>query len=114
MDTAATPIVLITGTSSGIGLAAAVAAARAGYGVVATMRDTGRAGALHRAATEAGVDGRIEVEQLDVTDPESVAACLDTVLARHGGSTPWSTTRAPDSWAPSSRMGWRRCGPPWR
>ncbi|MFJ7277714.1 SDR family NAD(P)-dependent oxidoreductase [Kitasatospora sp. NPDC098663] len=84
MDTDAAPIVLITGTSSGIGLAAAVAAARAGYGVVATMRDTGRAEALRRAAAEAGVDGRIEVEQLDVTDPASVTACLETVLARHG------------------------------
>ncbi|MFD7586456.1 SDR family NAD(P)-dependent oxidoreductase [Kitasatospora sp. NPDC059811] len=84
MDTDAAPIVLITGTSSGIGLATAVAAARAGYGVVATKRDTGRAEALRRAAAEAGVDGRIEVEQLDVTDPASVTACLETVLARHG------------------------------
>ncbi|MEU9073724.1 SDR family oxidoreductase [Kitasatospora sp. NPDC048538] len=85
MDTAAaTPIVLITGTSSGIGLAAAVAAARAGYGVVATMRDTARAEALRHAAVEAGVGERIEIERLDVTDPASVAACLETVLARHG------------------------------
>ncbi|MFJ9609591.1 SDR family oxidoreductase [Kitasatospora sp. NPDC101176] len=85
MDTAAaTPIVLITGTSSGIGLAAAVAAARAGYGVVATMRDTARAEALRHAAVEAGVGERIEIERLDVTDPASVATCLETVLARHG------------------------------
>ncbi|MFF3006138.1 SDR family NAD(P)-dependent oxidoreductase [Kitasatospora sp. NPDC057940] len=84
MDTDAAPIVLITGTSSGIGLATVVAAARAGCGVVATMRDTGRAEALRRAAAEAGVAGRIEVEQLDVTDPASVTACLATVLARHG------------------------------
>ncbi|MBV6699124.1 SDR family NAD(P)-dependent oxidoreductase [Kitasatospora aureofaciens] len=84
MDTTAAPIVLITGTSSGIGLAAAVAAAREGFRVVATMRDTGRAEALRREAEEAGVGERIEVERLDVTDPASVAACLDTVLARHG------------------------------
>lgn len=47
-------VVLITGTSSGIGLAAAVAAARAGWRVVATLRDTGRADALRGAAAEAG------------------------------------------------------------
>jgi NAD(P)-dependent dehydrogenase (short-subunit alcohol dehydrogenase family) len=79
-----TRIVLITGTSSGIGLAAAVAAARAGCRVVATMRDTGRAGNLLRAAEEAGVAGRVEVERLDVTDPASVADCLATVLDRYG------------------------------
>ncbi|MFJ7244747.1 SDR family NAD(P)-dependent oxidoreductase [Kitasatospora sp. NPDC098652] len=79
-----TRIVLITGTSSGIGLAAAVAAARAGFRVVATMRDTGRAGNLLRAAEEAGVAERIEIERLDVTDPASVAHCLDVVLDRHG------------------------------
>ncbi|MER6300072.1 SDR family NAD(P)-dependent oxidoreductase [Kitasatospora sp. NPDC001539] len=79
-----TRIVLITGTSSGIGLATAVAAARAGSRVVATMRDTGRAGTLLRAAEQAGVAERIEVERLDVTDPSSVADCLATVLDRHG------------------------------
>ncbi|MFD7452977.1 SDR family NAD(P)-dependent oxidoreductase [Kitasatospora sp. NPDC059827] len=79
-----TRIVLITGTSSGIGLAAAVAAARAGFRVVATMRDTGRAGNLLRAAEEAGVAERIEIERLDVTDPASVADCLGVVVERHG------------------------------
>ncbi|MFD3696296.1 SDR family NAD(P)-dependent oxidoreductase [Streptomyces sp. NPDC058646] len=75
---------MITGTSSGIGLAAAVAAARAGWQVVATMRDTGKAGPLWRAAAEAGVAGRIRVERLDVVDHDSVAACLDEVLAAYG------------------------------
>ncbi|MFJ8478106.1 SDR family NAD(P)-dependent oxidoreductase [Kitasatospora sp. NPDC094011] len=79
-----TRIVLITGTSSGIGLAAAVAAARAGHRVIATMRDTGRAGDLLRAAERADVAERIEVERLDVTDPASVAECLAVVLERHG------------------------------
>ncbi|MFE3876168.1 SDR family NAD(P)-dependent oxidoreductase [Kitasatospora sp. NPDC059146] len=79
-----TRIVLITGTSSGIGLAAAVATARAGFRVVATMRDTGRAGNLLRAAEEAGVAERIEIERLDVTDPASVADCLGVVVERHG------------------------------
>ncbi|WP_223242916.1 SDR family NAD(P)-dependent oxidoreductase [Streptomyces sp. CBMA123] len=79
-----TRIVLITGTSSGIGLAAAVAAAGAGWRVVATMRDTGRAGDLLREAERAGVAELIEIERLDVTDPTSVADCLAVVLERHG------------------------------
>ncbi|MEV0190228.1 SDR family NAD(P)-dependent oxidoreductase [Kitasatospora purpeofusca] len=77
-------IVLITGTSSGIGLAAAVAAAGAGFRVVATMRDTGRSGRLTKAAEAAGVADRIEIARLDVTDAGSVAACLADVVARYG------------------------------
>ncbi|MGW1199767.1 SDR family NAD(P)-dependent oxidoreductase [Streptomyces sp. NPDC002536] len=76
--------VLITGTSSGIGLATAVAAARAGWTVVATMRDTAKAGALRTAAAEAGAGDRIHVERLDVTDPASVAACVEAAVAAHG------------------------------
>ncbi|MYX95928.1 SDR family NAD(P)-dependent oxidoreductase [Streptomyces sp. SID486] len=74
--------VLITGTSSGIGLAAAVAAARAGWRTVATLRDTERAGALRRAAAEAGVE--LDIRQLDVTDEASVTAAVNGVLADHG------------------------------
>ncbi|MBN0048006.1 SDR family oxidoreductase [Streptomyces actuosus] len=69
-----TKTVLITGTSSGIGLATAVAAARAGWHVIATMRDTAKAGPLLAAAEEAGVD--LDVRPLDVTDPATVEACL--------------------------------------
>ena len=76
--------VLITGTSSGIGLATAVAAARAGWTTVATLRDPARADALHAAAAAAGVADRIQVKQLDVVDPASVAACLDELAAEHG------------------------------
>ncbi|MFG2986324.1 SDR family oxidoreductase [Streptomyces sp. NPDC048258] len=76
--------VLITGTSSGIGLAAAVAAAQAGWQVIATMRDTGKAGPLRRAAAEAGVSDRVAVKRLDVVDAGSVAGCLEEVLAEYG------------------------------
>ncbi|MFE0582287.1 SDR family oxidoreductase [Streptomyces sp. NPDC058874] len=74
--------VLITGTSSGIGLAAAVAAARAGWRTVATLRDPGRAGALRKAAAEAGVE--IDIRRLDVVDEESVTAAVDGVIADYG------------------------------
>ncbi|MGW2250618.1 SDR family NAD(P)-dependent oxidoreductase [Kitasatospora sp. NPDC001660] len=76
--------VLITGTSSGIGLAAAIGAARAGWTTIATMRDTGKADALLKAAAENDVTDRIQVKRLDVTDPESITACLDEVIAEHG------------------------------
>ncbi|MEU9305477.1 SDR family oxidoreductase [Streptomyces sp. NPDC048269] len=84
--TAPTPrkTVLITGTSSGIGLAAAVAAAQAGWQVIATMRDTGKADPLRRAAAEAGVSDRVAVKRLDVVDAGSVADCLEEVLAEYG------------------------------
>ncbi|MEK2475795.1 SDR family oxidoreductase [Streptomyces noursei] len=76
--------VLITGTSSGIGLATAIGAARAGWSVAATMRDTGKADALLKAAAENDVAGHIQVKRLDVADPESIATCLDEVIAEHG------------------------------
>ncbi|RSS39045.1 SDR family NAD(P)-dependent oxidoreductase [Streptomyces sp. WAC07061] len=85
MSSTATPkTVLITGTSSGIGLAAAVLAARAGWQVVATMRDTAKAGPLRRAAAEAGVEDLVQVKRLDVVDPASIDTCLEELLAEHG------------------------------
>lgn len=75
-------VVLVTGTSSGIGLAVAVTAARAGFTTVATMREPGRADALREAADGAGV--RVDVRRLDVTDAGSVAACLDGVRRAYG------------------------------
>ncbi|MEU4832163.1 SDR family NAD(P)-dependent oxidoreductase [Streptosporangium sp. NPDC023615] len=74
--------VLITGTSSGIGLATAVTAAGAGFTVVATLRDPDGAHALREAADEAGVT--LDVRRLDVTDEESVATCLKGVRETYG------------------------------
>lgn len=70
--------VLITGTSSGIGLATAVTAAHAGWTTVATMRDLDRAGPLREAA------GDLDIRRLDVTDPASIAACLEGVQQKYG------------------------------
>jgi NAD(P)-dependent dehydrogenase (short-subunit alcohol dehydrogenase family) len=74
--------VLITGTSSGIGLATAVACARDGFATVATMRDPKRADALLAAADSAGVE--VDVRQLDVTDPDSVEDCIAGVQEAYG------------------------------
>jgi len=75
-------IALLTGTSSGIGLAAAVALARAGHTTIATMRDPDRAGPLRAAAAAAGVE--LEVAALDVGDPASISAGVTAALERHG------------------------------
>jgi NAD(P)-dependent dehydrogenase (short-subunit alcohol dehydrogenase family) len=76
------PVVLVTGTSSGIGLATVVAAAGAGYRVVATVRRLDSAQALRAAAADAGVE--VDLRVLDVTDPVSVAGCVQGIIAAHG------------------------------
>jgi NAD(P)-dependent dehydrogenase (short-subunit alcohol dehydrogenase family) len=76
------PVALITGTSSGIGLASAVAAARHGFTTVATLRDTAKDGALRAAAEAAGVT--LDIRRLDVVDEDSITSCIDGVVADHG------------------------------
>ncbi|MFJ1879044.1 SDR family NAD(P)-dependent oxidoreductase [Streptomyces chartreusis] len=76
--------VLITGTSSGIGLAAAIGTAQAGWTTIATMRDTSKATALLEVAAKADVADRIQVKRLDVTDSAGITACLDEAVAEHG------------------------------
>lgn len=71
-------LVLITGTSSGIGLSAALECAAAGHKVVATMRDLDRRGALERAARERGVS--VDIEQLDVTSEGAGEKIRELVL----------------------------------
>ena len=75
-------VALVTGTSSGMGLHAAVELARRGLTVVATMRDVGRGDRLRAEAERAGVT--LDVRPLDVTDHDAAAACVDAVLADHG------------------------------
>jgi NAD(P)-dependent dehydrogenase (short-subunit alcohol dehydrogenase family) len=70
--------VLITGTSSGIGLSAAVECAVAGHRVVATMRDPERRAALLQAAEARGVS--VHVEQLDVTAGGAAAKVRELTL----------------------------------
>ena len=77
------PVALFTGTSSGIGLASAVDAARHGFTTVATMRDLSKDGALRDAAEAAGVE--LDIRRLDVVDGASITGCVDGVVADHGG-----------------------------
>jgi NAD(P)-dependent dehydrogenase (short-subunit alcohol dehydrogenase family) len=75
-------VVLITGCSSGIGLATAVAFAQQGDIVVATLRDRARAGALRSAAASAAVE--LDESELDVADDRSVSDGVEGVIRRHG------------------------------
>ncbi|WP_424984562.1 SDR family oxidoreductase [Microbulbifer sp. S227A] len=75
-------IILVTGTSTGLGIAISVQAARAGHTVYATMRNLDRRGALDSAARDAGVS--LHVLQLDVQDMASVDAAVDRVIAEQG------------------------------
>jgi NAD(P)-dependent dehydrogenase (short-subunit alcohol dehydrogenase family) len=82
-------VVLITGASSGIGLASAVAAADAGFVSVATVRAPERAIALRDAADKVRAGrpdghGQLDIERLDVTDPGSIAQCVRTIVDRYG------------------------------
>lgn len=76
-------VALITGTSSGMGLHAAVELARRGLHVVATMRDVGRSDALRAAADAAGVE--VEIRALDVVDHAAAADLVRAIEAEYGG-----------------------------
>lgn len=75
-------VVLITGCSSGFGLAATAAFAARGDQVIATMRDLSRRAELERA-TAAHRD-RVDVMQLDVTDEKSRDDAISAAIGRYG------------------------------
>ena len=60
-------VAVLTGASSGFGLLTSVELAKAGFRVIASMRDLGRRERLVQAAASAEVSGRIDVRELDVT-----------------------------------------------
>ncbi|MCU1305896.1 MAG: short-chain dehydrogenase/reductase [Acidobacteriaceae bacterium] len=77
-------IALITGTSSGIGLLTAIDMAKAGFRVIATMRDLSRNTRLLQAAADAGVSDRIELRRLDITEFDSLPGAVAEIFRHHG------------------------------
>src|SRR3954467_15864195 len=74
MMTTARPVALVTGASSGIGNAAALALVKAGFEVIGTSRKT--SGVARR-------DG-LTFPSLDVVSDDSVAAAVGEVIERFG------------------------------
>jgi NAD(P)-dependent dehydrogenase (short-subunit alcohol dehydrogenase family) len=77
-------IALITGSSSGFGLLTAIELARAGFRVVATMRDLGRRDRLDQAAAAGGAAAKIDVRALDVARFDAIEGLVDTVVRDYG------------------------------
>lgn len=77
-------VALVTGSSSGFGLLTAVELAKAGFRVVATMRDLGRRERLDQTAAAAGLGEAIDVRALDVTKFDTIPALVDGVLRDYG------------------------------
>lgn len=76
------PVTLVTGSSTGIGLASALELARRGHLVWASMRDLSRGEALRAAADEEGLS--LQMTQLDVTDQSSVERAVTRVVDQSG------------------------------
>ena len=75
-------VVVITGSSSGFGLHGALAFARNGDTVLATMRDVSKAGRLEKAAEAEGLS--VDVRALDVTQPDTFGSFVDEVTGEMG------------------------------
>jgi NAD(P)-dependent dehydrogenase (short-subunit alcohol dehydrogenase family) len=75
-------IAIVTGTSTGIGLATAITLARSGHRVFAGMRNLDRGQELRDVTTKEKLP--ITVVQLDVDSDASVNAAITNVLADHG------------------------------
>ncbi len=74
--------ILITGCNSGFGLAAALAFARNGDQVFATMRTPEKAGPLQKVAGSEGLN--IHIKRLDVTQPGTFAGLVREVVEEAG------------------------------
>jgi NAD(P)-dependent dehydrogenase (short-subunit alcohol dehydrogenase family) len=90
--------VLVTGATSGIGLATALELAGAGYDVLGSARTAEKAGLLERAAAERGVDLRTVL--LDVDDDASCRAAVEQVAELTDGGP----------WAVVNNAGWAQSG----
>ena len=79
-------VVLVTGGSSGIGLAAAIRFAKAGAVTVICARDADKlAEAVKEIRDQAGKNARVHSYSVDIADPEGCAAFVKALEDEHGG-----------------------------
>ncbi len=76
------PVALVTGCSSGLGMSTALALARRGVKVYASVREVARAGALAEKAAKDSLS--VQVLELDVTDSTSIRHAVATVIDEDG------------------------------
>ena len=74
--------VLITGTSKGIGLEAALAFGRAGHKVYATMRNPAQSPELAETAARERLP--ISISVMDVDSDQSVSHAIEAIHTEHG------------------------------
>jgi NAD(P)-dependent dehydrogenase (short-subunit alcohol dehydrogenase family) len=74
--------VIITGANKGIGYDTALAFARAGYKVFATMRNPETGSDLKQKIKEESLN--IVISTMDVDSDESVKKCTDAILKENG------------------------------
>ncbi len=74
-------IILITGTSSGLGLSLSIKLAEQGHTVYATMRNLDKSAPLQAAVSK---NRDIRVMQMDVESTESVNQAVSAILKQHG------------------------------
>src|SRR6516225_5180446 len=74
--------VLVTGSSSGIGLATALVLGRAGHTVYATMRNPSRATLLQATIRQEGLP--VEIHEMKVDSDDSVTSAISRILSTAG------------------------------
>jgi short-subunit dehydrogenase len=72
--------VIVTGTSTGLGLETAVLFAKNGYKVFATMRDLSKSELIQNRILAENLD--VEILQLDVSSTESVVNCINQIVEK--------------------------------
>jgi NAD(P)-dependent dehydrogenase (short-subunit alcohol dehydrogenase family) len=75
-------VAVVTGSSSGIGLAASLALAKNGYVTYATMRNLSKQDSIQSVAEKEHLS--IRTVQLDVTDENSVKNAIQSILSESG------------------------------
>ncbi|HWC17140.1 MAG TPA: SDR family oxidoreductase [Terriglobales bacterium] len=79
-------VAVVTGSSSGFGLLTVIELAKAGFFIVATMRDLDRRKRLDAALASARINAaaQVEVRQLDVTNFERIPSAIAEIVGDHG------------------------------